>query len=535
VEKLMNKFLQKLDNLGLLLLVGAALYYSVTSVWDKWALGLAAAGGCLFIVGIAANYRQIMETLGRRSTKYASNYVVSVILAIALVSALNFVGQRHVKRFDLTGIGRYTLAPQTYQLLDKLDRDLEIKAFFTGGDYAPLKELLTSYRTRSRHIRFDFIDPDKQPDVAKKYDVTVYGTMSNPFTGSQLKFGTVVLTYGGRNEKIEKRSEEVREEDLTNAIIKVQRTEAKRVYFVQGHGEKDPGDSEKGGYAAAKKGLEDQGFKVDTVNLASTAKVPADAKVLVIAGPTTEPFPQELQFVNDFLNSGGSLLVMVDPDPSPPLESFLKPWGVAVDNDLILDVSGAGRLMGAGPSIPLVLRYETHKITDRFRSMTFFPMARSVQPSKDTVAGVTVDTLFRSNAESWGETNLKDLRNNKEVGFDEKSDLKGPLSMAVALTKEVKPASDKGPATKARMVVVGNSNFAINAYFPAQGNGNLFLNMVSWLAQDEDLISVRPKAPEDRRIILSQSQQSTLRLVTVILLPGIVLVAGIMVWARRRR
>jgi len=529
----MNKYLQKLDTLGLLLLVGAALYYSVTSVWDKWAIGLAVAGGVLIIVGIVANYRQIMTTLGRRSTKYGTNYVVSVILVIALVSGLNYIGQRHVKRFDLTAIGRFTLAPQTVQVLGKLTRDLEVKAFFTGGEYTPLKELLTSYRAKSGHLRFEFIDPDKQPDVAKQYDVSVYGTMSNPFTGSQLKFGTVVLIYGDHKEKIEKKSEEVREEDLTNAIIKVQRTEAKKVYFVQGHGEKDPGDSEKNGFAAAKKALEDQGFKVDTVNLASTAKVPPDAKVLILAGPTTEPFPQELQYINDFLNNGGGALVMVDPE-SPSLESFLKPWGVTVDNDEILDVSGAGRLMGAGPTIPLVLRYESHKITDRFRSMTFFPLARSVEPSKESVSGVTVETLFRSNDNSWGETNLKELSNQK-ASFDEKSDLKGPLSMAVAATKEVKPASDKGPATKARMVVVGNSSFPINAYFPAQGNGNLFLNMVSWLAQDEDLISIRPKTPEDRRIILSQSQQSTLRLITIILIPGIALVAGIVVWTRRRR
>jgi len=530
----MNKYLQKLDTLGLLLLVGVALYYSVTNVWNKWALGLAVAGGVLVIVGIGANYRQIMATLGKRSTKYATNYVVSLVLVIALVSAFNYIGQRHVKRFDLTAIGRYTLAPQTTQILGKLDKDLEIKAFFTGGEYAPLKELLTSYRTRSRHVRFEFIDPDKQPDVAKMYDVTVYGTMSNPFTGSQMKFGTVVLIYGDHKEKIEKRSEEVREEDLTNTIIKVQRTEAKKIYFVQGHGEKDPADSEKNGYAAAKKALEDQGFKVDAVNLASTGKVPADAKVLVLAGATTEPFPQELLFLNDFLNNGGGLLVMVDPEPAPSLEGFLKPWGVTVDNDMILDVSGAGRLMGAGPSIPLVLRYENHKITERFRSMTFYPLARSVQPSKDSVSGVTAETLFRSNPDSWGETNLKELRNSK-AAFDEKTDIKGPLSMAVALTKEVKPASDKGPATKARMVVVGNSSFPINAYFPAQGNGNLFLNMVSWLAQDEDLISIRPKSPQDRRILLSESQQSMLRLVAVILIPGVVLVAGIFVWIRRRR
>ena len=298
----MNRYLQKLDTVGLLLLVAAAIYYSVTNVWDKWTISLAVSGAVLIVIGIVANYRQIMASLGRRSTKYASNYIVSVVLVFAIVAGLNYVGQRHAKRFDLTAAGRFTLAPQTLQVLDKLNKDLDIKAFFPGGEYAPLKELLLGYRTRNHRVRYEFIDPDKQPDVAKQYDVTVYGTFSNPFTGSQMKSGTVVLIYDGRREKVEKRSEEVREEDLTNAMIKVQRSEAKKVYFVQGHGEKDPADTERGGYAAAKKGLEDQGYKVDTVNLASQGKYPADAKVLVLAGPTTEPFPQELEFLNGFVN-----------------------------------------------------------------------------------------------------------------------------------------------------------------------------------------------------------------------------------------
>jgi ABC-type uncharacterized transport system involved in gliding motility auxiliary subunit len=531
VEKLMNRYLQKLDTVGLLLLVAAAIYYSVTNVWDKWTISLAVSGAVLIVIGIVANYRQIMASLGRRSTKYASNYIVSVVLVFAIVAGLNYIGQRHTKRFDLTAAGRFTLAPQTLQVLDKLNKDLDIKAFFPGGDYAPLKELLIGYRTRNHRVRYEFIDPDKQPDVAKQYDVTVYGTFSNPFTGSQMKSGTVVLIYDGRREKVEKRSEEVREEDLTNAMIKVQRSEAKKVYFVQGHGEKDPADTERGGYAAAKKGLEDQGYKVDSVNLASQGKYPADAKVLVLAGPTNEPFPQELEFLNSFVTAGGGLLVMVDPPPAPGLDGFLKKWGVTPDNDIVLDVSGAGRLMGAGPSIPLVLRYENHKITDRFRAMTFFPLVRSIQPAKETVPGVTVEPLFKSNENSWGETNTK----NPEASFDEKTDLKGPLSLAVAVSKEVKAATDKEPAVKARLIVIGDSDFAVNSYFGAQGNGNLFLNMVSWLSQDEDLISIRPKAPEDRRVMLSQSQQSMLRLVTVFLLPGIVLVAGIVVWTRRRR
>ena len=209
------------------------------------------------------------------------------------------------------------------EILEKLNQDIDIKAFFPGGDYPKLRDLLVEYRTRSRRIKYEFIDPEKHPDVAKAYEVTVYGTFSNPFTGTQLKSGTVILIAGDRREKVEKRSEEVREEDLTNALIKLQRKETKKIYFVQGHGEKDPGSTERGGYSEAKKGLEDQGFKVETVNLASEAKVPDDAKVVVVAGPTAEPFPQELQYLTDFLNRGGGVLVMIDPQ-APSLESFLK-------------------------------------------------------------------------------------------------------------------------------------------------------------------------------------------------------------------
>lgn len=527
----MNKLLQKLDTVGLLLLVGAAIYYSVVNVWDRYAIGLAILGGASIIAGLVANYKQILLTLGKRSTKYFSNYVISVVLALGLVAGLNFLGQRHSKRFDLTGIGRYTLAPQTTQILRKLNQDIEIKAFFPGGDYTPVKELLNECRGISHHVRYEFIDPDKHPDVAKQYVVTNVGTYENPFTGSRLKFGTLVILYNGRSEKVEKRSEEVKEEDLTNAIIKVERTESKTVYFVQGHGERDLADTENGGYADVKKGLEKEGFKVQPLSLASEAKVPDDAKVVVLAGPKSEPFPKELEYLNDFLNRGGGLLVMVDPQAAS-LSGFLKGWGVTQDNDIILDVSGAGRLLGAGPSIPLVLKYEPHPITDRFKGqMTFFPLACSIQPSKETVAGVTVTTLYKSNDNSWGETDLK----SQNATFDEKADLKGPLSMAVAVSKDVKPAAENSPAIRARMVVVGNSGFAAVPYFGTQGNGNLFMNMVSWLARDEDLISIRPKAPEDRKVVMSQSQQRTLELFTLVFLPGVVLVCGIIVWTRRRR
>jgi ABC-type uncharacterized transport system involved in gliding motility auxiliary subunit len=251
----------------------------------------------------------------------------------------------------------------------------------------------------------------------------------------------------------------------------------------------------------------------------------------VIAGPKTEPFPKEFEIVNGFLNAGGGVLVMADPSPAASLSGFLKDWQVTLDNDIIVDVSGAGRLMGAGPTIPLVMQYESHAITERFRQMSFFPLARSIQPPKAAEGTISVTTLFKSNAESWGETDLKD----QSASYDAKTDLKGPLPMAVAVDKTIKPAGENSAAVKARMVVVGNSDFASNPYFGAQGNGNLFLNMVSWLAQEEDLISIRPKAQEDRKIMLSQSQERMLQMLVLVLLPGGVLMAGIIVWTRRRR
>jgi len=311
----------------------------------------------------------------------------------------------------------------------------------------------------------------------------------------------------------------------------VQRTESKKVYFVQGHGEKDPSNADREGYSIAKTSLENQGFLVETLILASAGEVPADADVLILAGPTNEPFAKELEFLETFLDRGAGLLVMVDPHPSSSLSGFLERWGVRVRENVVLDVSGAGRLMGAGPSIPLVLEYENHRLTERFAEMTFFPLARAVEPSEEIPEGITVDPLFKSNENSWGETDFETA----EAMFDEDEDHEGPLTLAVAVTKEIRESTDESPGARALMIVVGDADFAANPSFRSQGNGNLFLNMVAWLSAEEDLISIRPKNPQDRRIILSQAQQWLILVIVVFLLPWAIVVAGIVVWARRRK
>ena len=546
MERLMKQHLQKIDLVGLVFMIAAIIWYSISNVWHGGNLTLAIAGGVLIIVGVSANFRQIIKALGKRPAKYAGNYAVSLILVLIIVCGLNYVGTRHLKRFDMTGSGRYTLAPQTVMALSNLREEARILAFFPGGTHAPLKELLTEYGALSGNLKYEFIDPDKQNYLATQYDISSYGVFRNPLTGASGRYGTVIVSLGDRQEKIEKGpGEEIQEEDITNAIIKVGRTEKKKIYFLQGHGEKSPDNSGQSGYSLAKTALESQGYVVKTINLAESGAIPEDAAVIVIAGLKNAPFQGEMELIETFLNNGGSALFMMDPAPAPAISDFFKKWGVVVDDDIVLDVSGVGRLMGASENMPLVLRYESHSITERFNAMSFFPATRSIRPVDDLPRDIDVQALFFSNENSWGETNHL---GNAEAKFDQGKDLRGPLSLAVAVSKETPEEKDENdvdedanadvdrkPAPSARMVVTGTSNFAIDAYFQVQGNGNLFLNMISWLAQDDELISIRPRSVDDRRIILSQGQMMLVRLFTIYLLPGAAVVIGIIVVARRRR
>jgi ABC-type uncharacterized transport system involved in gliding motility auxiliary subunit len=275
----------------------------------------------------------------------------------------------------------------------------------------------------------------------------------------------------------------------------------------------------------AKAGLEKENYVLKTVNLVQENKIPDDASVLVMLGPTSEPFPNELELIDGYLNKGGSAAIFLDPPPAASLKDFMAKWSIDVGNNFVVDASGVGRLFGAGPSIPLVTNYSRHKITERFNVMTFFPLVRSVSPAKPPVTGITVEELLKSNDRSWAESDMK----SNQASFDEKTDIKGPVSLAVVASK------DLGESKKARMAVFGDSDFASNQGFGLQGNGNLFLNTISWLAQDESFISIRPKNPEDRRLTMTEAQGRLVSYVMLLFLPVGVLIAGVSVWMKRRK
>jgi ABC-type uncharacterized transport system involved in gliding motility auxiliary subunit len=521
----MKEQLKKADILGLAIVAAALISYSVRSIWSPYQTIAVVLGGLLIAASLVVKSGEIRAGLGRRSSRFGINSAASVLFLIGILALVNYLGAQHVKRADMTAEKIYSLSDQSVSVAQRVPQDLKIKAFYPGGEYAPVKDVLELFKAKNNKIAYEFIDPDKQPQIAQQYGVTQYGDLPNPMTGETVRFGTLLLEMGGKTERIEKQSEPVREEDVTNALMKIVKGEKKTIYFVQGHGEKNIDETEKTGYSNAKAGLEKENYVLKTINLVQEGKVPDDASVLVMAGPTSEPFPNELELVDGFLNKGGSVLILLDPPPAASFGDFMKKWSIDVGNNFVVDASGVGRLFGAGPSIPLVTNYSRHKITEHFNVMTFYPLVRSVAPAKPPVNGINAEQLLSSNERSWGETDMK----SNQASFDEKTDLKGPVSLAVVATK------DLSENKKARLVVYGDSDFASNSVFGLQGNGNLFLNTVSWLAQDESFISIRPKSPEDRRLTMTEAQGRLASYVMLLLLPAGVLVTGISVWMKRRR
>jgi ABC-type uncharacterized transport system involved in gliding motility auxiliary subunit len=362
------------------------------------------------------------------------------------------------------------------------------------------------YRFESNRFSFEFVDPDRKPGIAKQYGVTAYGT--------------VVFESGAKTERVN----ELEEAAFTNALIKVTREGKKVVYFLSGHGEWDLDDTQRSGLSSAKKAIQNENYDVQNLVLAEKKSVPSDCAVLVVAGAKKAPFSVEIDSIQAYLDRGGKALFMLDPEPSFGFTEFLSKWGVDVGNDVVLDVSGMGQLFGMGPEMPLVSNYDAHAITKNFKVMTFFPMARSISVAANKPAGVTVETLFKTSPNSWAETNMK----NNQARYDAGQDKPGPISLAAVASKE-------SAGKKIRLGVFGDSEFATNAYFSSQGNGDLFLNAVGWLSEEEDLISVRAKSPEDRRINMTAQQARGLFYLTVVFMPLAALAAGVWIYIKREK
>jgi ABC-type uncharacterized transport system involved in gliding motility auxiliary subunit len=528
--------------LGLLGWLGVALVFAAVAIrftrpeLQPWYNGLALAGLACTLLYILSQWREVARSFSGRQARYGALAVASVVVVLAILVAINYLASRHNKRWDLTAGGQFTLSEQTKRVLQELPRPVQLLVFARSDEFERFRQRLDEYEYVSDQVAVEYVDVERDPLRANQYDVQMSGT--------------IVVEYDGRIERVTSDGEQ----EVTNAIIKAVQGKQHKVYFVQGHGEKNPDTSDRTGYSTIAQALKSDNFAFDKLVLAQQKAVPDDATVLIIAGPKTDLFPAEIEMLKTFLAKGGKVLFMLDPPDkvdAPPLTNIaalVTEWGITIGNDIVVDVSGMGQLLNTGPEVPVAASYQSHPITERFNLITAYALTRSVSPVTGGAGGKFAQNLVMTSANSWAEANIAQLLTSGEVSRDvDSGDKAGPISLAAAVSVaatdapappapaegESQPAEAPSPA-ETRVAVFGDSDFASNGWLGIPGNRDLFLNTINWLAQQENLIAIRPKDPEDRRIALTADQERRVFWLAVLIIPGLIIAAGIHTWWRRR-
>ncbi len=473
----------------------------------------------------AGRRRAPWDAFNLRTFKYGSHASLFTLIVLAITIILYAITVNHSQRIDVTRAKRFTLASQSVKLLQTLEKPIKVMGFFRfeGPERGQFEDLLQQYVHHSEQITYEVVDPDRQLALAKRYNITPFNAM--------------VVTGYDKEEKVFR----LEEEALTNAILTVIREKKKVIYFTTGHGEPSITDTERNGYSLAKQGLENQNYDVKELVLVRHERLPDDAAVVVVAGLQTDLLQPEIGALAAYIEGGGHVLIMLDPEVAAGLVSFLARYGLTLGHDWVIETNALGRLFGGDYHMPAVTAYAGHPITEDLSVsgvMTIFPVARSVRIAELLPDGVSAQTLMSTSPQSWAETDLEALEDNRSA-FDEGRDQKGPISIAAVATVAAKQVEGTEESTQrapaARLVVIGDSEYATNNFITLQGNGDFFLNAVSWLAEEEDLIAIGPReGGRNGPVILTAAQEPLIFWLPVVVLPLAVFTAGALVFSRRR-
>ena len=467
---------------------------------------------------------KVKSFLRARETKYGVNALIFCVAVIGIVVLVNIlIARRHI-RFDLTKNREFSLSDQTLKVIAGLEKKVLITAFFKEATYEQqwVKDLLREYEYKSKNIEVKFVDPDKDPSTTANFGIKSYGT-------TIVQCGTnrkdiprrEVFTINYMTRQSEFKGEEV----FTSAIVAVAQAEQKKIYFLKGHQEHNPESTEEQGYSEVKDYLKKENYKVEGLNIAEKGEVPQDCSALVVAGPKIPLMKKEKEVIEEYLEGGGSLFLLIDPQVYlARFKELLAKYNMAVGDDLVVDPARCFFFDAVTP-IP---EFKYHEITEELRSQrvgAIFPGARSVSKIDEEKTEVTISALLKTSSESWAETNFTGGR----LSYDKGKDTKGPITLGLAAEKSL--AEEK----QIRLVVIGDSDFANNANLRAQGNVDFFLNAVNWLVGEAKKISIRPKSPDVRRVSMSKLQARLIYYICLFVTPAAVLFSGGVIWLRRRR
>jgi ABC-type uncharacterized transport system involved in gliding motility auxiliary subunit len=452
--------------------------------------------------------------LAARQARYGATATVYTIVVLAILALINWLGYRYNKTVDTTSNKRYSLSQETKKIVKGLKTDATIVYFDKSSNFDQAKAILDRYKNLSSKIKIQYVDYQKEPTLARAYGLRYPGT--------------AYVEIGPRREE----AKSLNEEGITGAFLKDLKG-VRNVCFVSGSQEHPLDDTDSTGLSQFKTFLGRDNYQTQSITLIDKTAVPKDCNVLVVAGPQLTYTPNEVTAIKNYVQGGGRALFLLDPpidfghehvSQNTDLVKQLENWGVTPEDDLVLEENPMAQLFGFGPEIPLVNNYESQPIVaDLKNTFTGFPVVRSIEVKNTDKT--TVDKLFSTTSGAFATTHL----NTNEVNPADPSNKKGPFVLGAAGTYNTGNPSDPG-----RFVVIGSSGFLDNSMIGFQANRDLALNTVNWLSSDEDLISIRPKETQDRRLTVNQHQMNEFFYVDIIAIPLIVIVSGIAIFLKRR-
>jgi len=486
--------------------------------------------------------------INRRQAQSGISTTLAILFFIILIGFVNYLTSKHHYRHDVTENKKFSLSDQTLKILNGLQEPVKITCFFEEANekLREVKSLLKEYQYISDQVDFKFIDPVSRPDMVERFGIT--------------REGTIVFEQAGNREE----TNGTGKIDFTSTLLKLRgQRDQKIVYFTEGHNEINlDSTDETTGVNKFKEALENQNYEVKKLALPALEVIPDDAAAIVIAGPKVDFLPGEIDLLTRYLDKEGRILILIDPPTQqesriPSLAALLEPLGVRLEENFIIDTVS---FMFPSIGVPVIQNFGWHQITKDFRFRVILPGARSISALDTVPKNVTVEKLAETSQGSWGETDLK-LENPE---FDEGKEIKGPLIAAVAIEKKIiipaEPADqsnldkdsseseqsetqkeaptdpekiDQKKEKLSRIVVVGDADIAANAVFEQLGNSDFLLNSLSWMCQEEELISIRPKTPKSNRFVIENASWNRIFLI-VFSIPILILAFGGFSWWSRR-
>ncbi len=525
----MNRFIKFLGITGLVLFLFGLFSLIISgglNIYNEFHMG---AGILLLVIYIVVDFSSLLEGFRSRSVKYGAETFIYGLIILAIIVIVNLIVYKVPERWDTTANKIYSLSPESKKVAKMVPKGTVMLAFFEGGNAGSVEDILRTYDYASSNLSYEVVDPEKHPELAEKYQVN--------------RDKTVVVAYKDRFFKAVENSEQ----GITNALLKLVKGQHKKIYFVTGHGEHSIKDNSAEGYSIIKKALQDDNFVVDSLFILDRGSIPTDASAIVVASPSKNYLPEELNAITEYIKRGGHAIFLIDPLEDAGFKNYLEKWGVKLDDDVIIDKSV--RLFG-GPSLgvfPVVTDYGMHPATKGMDGKrTIFPMARSLEKvdfSKGTtvasfLSDLKITPLAKTSNASWGETNVKRLFEKHQAEIND-NDIKGPLAVAFAVEKDLNGKNKginkrKGEKKQVRIIVVGDSDFIANKFAQSLYNMDFFLNMVNWLAGEEQFVTIRPKAIKYSRVNFTEDQMATMFYLSVLIIPELIILLGLYVWNKRR-